>query len=288
MSGSASWEIGEPTTLDLDGPVHELHLRLVDGALNVFRAPDPQAPVRVEISELAGGPLRIKRREGTVHVGYADLTWDAFLMNEGRGGFRRRAVVSVSAPEHVRLTAGLVGASAVVSKIAGGTTIRSVSGPVTLAGLDGPVDVRTATGDVEGQSLRGSLRFHSASGDLTLLDGAPEVHADSASGRLMLDLAPGTTAPVLSLNSVSGAVAVRFPPESGAGVRATSISGSVSSEFDALAARGGFGPRRLGGTLGNGRGRVKISTVSGSIALLRRPTDHPTDAPTASPLAKDI
>jgi hypothetical protein len=288
MAGSASWEISEPTTLDLDGPVRSLQLRLVAGAVNVFRAPDPDAPVRVEISELDGAPLQVRHRDGELLVGYEDLSWDAFLTITGRAPHRRRAVVSVSAPEGVRLSAGVVSASTVVSKLTGDTEIRGVSGPVTLAGLGGTVNVRTATGDVTGQSIGGSLRFHSAAGGLTLLDGAPRVHADSVGGRLMLDLAPGTDAPDLRLNSVSGAIAVRFPEGSGAAVRATSVSGSLSSEFGDLTTRGGFGPRKLSGTVGNGRGRVKISTISGTIALLRRPSDNPADASAASPLVKDI
>lgn len=288
MSVSESWEFAEPTTFDLDGPVDALHLRLVDGALNIVRTPSPDAPVRVEIGELTGAPLRGRREGGALHLGYDDLTWDAFLTMCRDAGQRRRAVVSLSVPEHARVTAGVVSAAAVVSGVHGEVELRTVNGRVTLAGLGGAVTVHTATGDVEGQSLGGSLRFHSASGELTLLDGAPRVRAESVSGRLMLDLAPAATAPDLQLTSVSGAVAVRFPERAGAEVRVSSITGTVSSEFDGLTARRGLGPRKLSGTVGDGRGRVRISTVSGGVALLRRPTDHPADAAPAPHLAKDI
>jgi hypothetical protein len=288
MPGSDSWEFSEPTTLDLDGPMEQLHLRLYDGALNVVRMTEPDGPVRVEISELRGAPVQVRREGASLLIGYEDMTWERFLGITGRKFRRRRAVVSVSVPEGVRVTAGVVSATTVVSGISGGTEIRGATGGITLVGLGGPVEIHTASGDVEGQSITGPLRFHSASGDMTLLDGAPEVEAETVSGRLMLDLAPGTNAPRLRLNSVSGAVAVRFPEHSGATVRASSVTGGISSEFPGFSSRGSYGPRKVSGPLGDGRGRVDITTVSGSIALLRRPADNPADASATSPLVKDI
>lgn len=288
MPGDDFWEISEPTTLDIDGPVDRLDLRLIDGALNVVRAAAPHGPTRVEISELEGAPLQVRRHGGSLVIGYEDMSWDTFLAVTQHTPRRRRAVVSVSVPEGVRLTAGVISAVTVVSGIRGPAEIRGVSSAVTLVGLTGPVDVRTVTGDVEGQAVSGPLRFTSASGGLTLLDGPARVEAESVSGRLMLDLAPTVTAPELQLNSVSGGVAVRFPEHSGAAVRASSLGGSVTSEFDGLTTTRGFGPDRLRGTVGDGAGRVRITTVSGTVALLRRPTDRPADAAPAPSLAKDV
>lgn len=289
MSDGDLWEIDAPTTLDFDGPVDTLHLRLMDGALNVVRAAEPGGPVRMEISEVHGAPLRVRRKGGTLTVGYEDMSWDLFLDSPRRALRKRRAVVSLSVPADARLTAGVVSAATVVSGLDGPVEVRGVNCPVTLAGLSGEVDVRTVAGEVDAQSLGGSLRFHSASGDLTVLDGPPRVEAEAVSGRLMLDLADAVASPELRMNTVSGAVAVRFPGGAGAAVRANTVSGKLSSEFDGVSASRGFGPGKLTGTLGDGTGRVRITTVSGSVALLRRPTDQPMDAPgPAASLAKDI
>jgi hypothetical protein len=54
-------------------------------------------------------------------------------------------------------------------------------------------------------------------------------------------------------------------------VEANTASGTVSSAFEDLRVTGQWGAKRITGRLGAGNGRLKATTVSGSIALLRRP-----------------
>ncbi|MGH3310310.1 MAG: DUF4097 family beta strand repeat-containing protein [Streptomyces sp.] len=276
MPAERSWEISEPQTLDFDAPVDTLEVRLVNGTVNVVGTAGPGT--RVEVSDVHGPPLVVKEQDGTLVVAYEDVPWQGFLKWLDRKGWDRRAVVSVSVPAGVRLSVGVVGASAVVSGITGRTDLRGVSGDSTLVGLAGPVRADTVSGNVETQGLTGSLRFNSVSGDLTVIDGGgPAVKADSVSGDMILDLGPGLDAggsggePDISLNTVSGEVAIRLPRPVHATVEANSASGAVSSAFEELKAAGQWGAKKLSGTLGSGGGRVRASSVSGAIALLRRP-----------------
>lgn len=275
-----SWQISEPRKLDFPGPLEELQIRVVNGTVNVVGTEADTA--RVEIAELHGPPLTVTLEGGQLVVAYPDLPWQGFLKWFDRKNRRRDVVVSVSVPAQVRLTVGVVGASAVVSGIRGRTEVRGVSGGVTLVGLRGEVYADTVTGGVEAQALTGPLRMHSVSGDLTVIDGrGADVDADSVSGDMILDLGSagdGSAAPAdaasVRLSTVSGAVAVRLPPSAGTSVHAGTHGGRLSSAFDELRVTGPAGAQQLTGTLGSGQGRLTASSVSGSVALLRRP---PTD-----------
>ncbi|MCT2591815.1 DUF4097 domain-containing protein [Streptomyces sp. N2-109] len=270
MPAHRSGQITEPSTLDFSAPVEELQIRVVNGTVNVVGTDEPTA--RVEIAELHGPPLSVTHVGGSLVVAYEDLPWQGFLKWLDGKSWRREVVVSVSVPAHVRLTVGVVGASAVVSGIRGRTDVRGVSGGITLVGLRGEVHAETVTGHVETQSLQGPLRLHTVSGEFTVIDGSgADIEAGSVSGDMILDLAPADEAADISLTTVSGAVAVRLAHSADTRVRASTTGGRLSSAFGELRSEGPRGAKRLTGTLGAGSGRLTATSVSGAIALLCRP-----------------
>lgn len=275
MPTESSWQISEPQTLEFDGHIDELHVHLVGGAVNVVGTQEPGA--RIEVDELEGPPLRVHRKGRALHVTYDGLPWHGFLKWLDRKAWARSAVVSVSVPATVRLSVKVVGASAVVSGITGHADVRSVSGDSTLVAMAGPVRAETVSGSVETQGLGGRLRFNTVSGDLTVVDGAGSgIKADSVSGDMILDLGDGRASmgpdgTDVALTSVSGEVAVRLPEQADVTVEASAAGGTVSSAFDELKVEGMRGAYNASGTLGTGLGRLRAQTVSGAIALLRRP-----------------
>lgn len=288
MPAERSWQISEAQTLDFDDPVDTLHVRVVNGTVNVVGTAEPGA--RVEISEVQGPPLTVTREGTSLVVAYEDVPWKGFLQWLDRKGWNRRAVVSVSVPAHVRLSVGVVGANAFVSRVTGPTDVRGISGDTTLVGLTGRVQADTVSGSIETQGLTGRLGFSSVSGDLTVIDGGGSaVKADSVNGDMILDLGGrdgGSDAADIALGTVSGSIAVRLSYPVHAEVEANSAGGAVSSAFEELKTEGLWGAKKVSGVLGTGRGRVKASSVSGSIALLRRPSAPlDDDAPL---LSKDV
>jgi hypothetical protein len=250
--------------------VTELNVRIVHGTVNVVGTDESSA--RLEVSEIEGPPLLVTQQGGTLTVAYEDLPWKGFLKWLDRKGWRRSAVVSVAVPSSTRVELGVVGAAATVSGIDGPAEVKGVSGDTTLVGLTGPVRADTVSGSVEAQALSGALRFNSVSGDLTVVDGAgPSVRADSVSGSMIVDLDPAGGPTDVSLTSVSGEIAIRLPHPADARVEANTASGTVSNAFEDLRVAGQWGAKRITGRLGAGNGRLKATTVSGSIALLRRP-----------------
>jgi hypothetical protein len=276
------WSVSEPQKLSFDEPVTALHVRVVNGTVNVVGADEDSA--RLEVAELEGPPLVVTQQGGTLTVAYEDLTWQGFLKWLDRKGRHRSAVVSLAVPACTRVEVGLVGAGAVISGIQGRTDVRGVSGDTTLVGLSGPVRADTVSGSLEAQAVTGELRFHSVSGDLTVIEGATaSVRADSVSGDMVVDIDPGARPTEIALNSVSGEIAIRLPHPADARVEANTASGSVSNAFDDLRVSGQWGAKKITGTLGEGTGTLRAATVSGSIALLRKPpVEHdPHEAPAA-------
>lgn len=275
----SEWSVAEPKKLTFDDPVTALNVRIVNGTVNVVGTDEGSA--RLEISEVEGPPLIVTQQGSTLTVAYEDLPWKGFLKWLDRKGWHRSAVVSLAVPAGSSVEVGVVGAAAVVSGIHGPTAIRGVSGDTTLVGVSGAVRAESVSGNLEAQSVTGDLRYNSVSGDLTVIEGSgSSVRAESISGDMVIDLDPGGKPTDIRLTSVSGEVAIRLPHPADAQVEANTASGAVSNAFDDLRVSGQWGAKKITGTLGAGTGTLKATTVSGSIALLRRPPaeDEPHDA----------
>ncbi len=272
VPGRSEWSVDAPCGLVFEEDVHTLRVRVVGGAVNVVGADAP--PARLEVGAVTGPPLTVRLEDGTLTVAYDDLPWKGFLTLLDREAWRHSADVSLAVPAGVRVEVGVVGADAVVTGIEGRTEVRGITGGITLVGLRGDVRADTVSGGVQAQGVTGGLRFSSVSGDLTVIDGGGSpVRADSVSGDMVVDLAPARERrrTDVRLSSVSGGIALRLPEPADAAVEAGTAGGSVSCAFEDLRVSGQWGARRVTGTLGTGDGLLRATTVSGSIALLRRP-----------------
>jgi hypothetical protein len=287
VPAASSWEISDSDILDFDA-VDTLDVRVVNGTVNVVGTDDPTA--RLELDVVHGPPLIVTFKNGRLVVAYDDLPWKGFLKWLDRKGWNRKAVVTARVPAGVQLSVGVVGASAVVSGIRGRTEVRGVSGDTTLAGLSGEVRADTVSGAVEAQGLAGPLRFNSVSGGLTVLSAAgAAIKGDSVSGDMIIDVTRWTGRPDVTLNTVSGEVALRLPPDTDTRVEAVTAGGAASSAFDELKVEQ-WGAARITGTLGSGSGSLRVNTVSGAVALLCRPPvdDDGPEPHAAASLRKDV
>lgn len=284
------WSVAEPQKLSFDDPVTALHVRVVNGTVNVVGTDDGSA--RLDVSELSGPALVVTHEDGKLTVAYEDVPWRDFLKMLDRRKWKRSAVVSLVVPAGTRVEVGAVGADAMISGITGDAEVKGVMGDTTLVGLSGTVRTETVTGSVEAQTVTGDLRFNSVSGGLTVVDGAgASVRAESVNGDMIVDLDASDRPTDVKLTSVSGEIAIRLPHPADAEVEANTTSGTVSNAFEDLRVSGQWGTKKITGRLGPGNGRLKATTVSGSIALLRRPASEeeppvparPRSAPTDLP-----
>jgi DUF4097 and DUF4098 domain-containing protein YvlB len=257
------WQIDTPRTLDFAG-VREVRVRVVSGDVSVTGTSASDA--HLEVTDIEG-VLVVEYADGVLTVSQPGLTWERLL--DWWPTARSRVTLTLAVPRDCAAEIGVVKASALVSALAGPTRVRSVSGRLTLDGLEGETTARTVSGDVETVGLAGSLRFETVSGELTMAGGGrcEDVVAKSISGDIALDLvvAPGA----IALDTVNGDIVIRLPADTAATVDATSRTGALSSAFDGLTHEETPGRRRLTGLLGPGGGRLRVTSVSGDVTLVR-------------------
>ncbi len=173
-----------------------------------------------------------------------------------------------------------------LQQLRGAVTVRTISAGVRLTDVVGAVDASTISGSVALQTAReGNVRLHSISGGVHATDVAGDVvNLASTSGEVDVRGLVARTADLASTSgsvramftrapqdvharSVSGSVVVGLPDRIGARVHMSSVSGHVESAFP-MTVRGHVG-RVMEGTIGDGAGRLDLSTVSGSVELQR-------------------
>jgi DUF4097 and DUF4098 domain-containing protein YvlB len=117
------------------------------------------------------------------------------------------------------------------------------------------------------------LRGETVSGGFTLdAFGGSSVRLQTVSGEVVADLKQAEPDSSAEVQTVSGAVYLRLPASPSQKVRVESVSGRLTSAFPELKTGSSPGSRTLKGLLGEGRGKVKVSTVSGSVSLLAEPS----------------
>src|SRR5215207_1081650 len=241
----ASWTLDEPGKRELD-PVDRVLVRLIEGAVSVVGS---DGPPTLEVSELEGAPLRVRQEDGALTVDYERpgrlglLDW---LTSMGR----RKAVVTLAVPRDCQVELQVVSASLMAGGLRASVLAKTVSGEITLAGLGGAAEAETVSGAVQASAIRGDLSAATVSGEITVAEGGGSVRAKTISGPIAMDLGP------------SG--------DRDLEVKLQSTSGQVASAFGQLEHDRTPGQHAARGRLGSGTGRLRASSTSGHVALLRR------------------
>jgi hypothetical protein len=260
------WTIDRPTALNFDGVV-SLKVRLVAGSVTVLAT--DKSPPGLHVDAASEMPLLVTHEAGLLTISYEDLTWEGLL--RWLRPQRRAATITVTVPTGCPVQLGVVSASAVVSGLSARASIKSLSGDVTLEGVSGKVDAQTIAGDLEAVGLTGSIGFTTVSGELGLAGGRLDrLTARGVSGQVTADVDLNTGSRV-QIGTVSGAVTLRLPGAADTDVELRSTSGRVASSFSGLDRKERAGASTATGTLGEGTGRLSVTTISGDIALMARP-----------------
>jgi hypothetical protein len=262
------WTIEEPVELDFDGVV-TLRATVLSGSIAVLASDAPGLKPSVVVHEVSGPPLVIVHEAGLLTIIQEKLVENLLGLLRAP---KTRVEMTVTVPRECPVTLNLVAADGLVSGLGARASIKSASGTVTLDGVTGDVDANTVSGAVEATDLDGTVSFTSVSGDLALAGGTvARLGARTVSGRVTADvglLAAGR----IDVHSVSGDVALRVPEATGASVALNSAAGVIDTTFAGLRRQEVGIMKNIGGTIGDGAGRVSVTTVSGSVTLLGRAT----------------
>ena len=132
------------------------------------------------------------------------------------------------------------------SKIKGNLKVSSTSGDNKIKDVDGNLDIDATSGDVEVDNVTGSVNAQDVSGDITLRS---------------LSAADGA----FNVKSVSGDTHMEVSRDFKGDVQVSTASGSIKSDL-ALDSQTSS-DTELSGHIGQGNGKLIISTVSGDITI---------------------
>lgn len=220
-----------------------------------------------------GTELRIRvpqRKDVSVETVSADIGVEGI-----RGGVEAQSVsgeVEVAgSPREVRVssTSGDIG---IHGSATGRVTAEAVSGNIDVDAATPDVRARSVSGEIDLRGVRERVTATTVSGEVRVVgEGVRFASLESVSGDLEF---AGSFAPRASatLESHSGNVILRLPPDAPLDVDVTTFSGGIENAFGPEARRTSrYAPgRELRFATGRGGARVSANTFSGNVKLLRR------------------
>ncbi len=135
-----------------------------------------------------------------------------------------------------------------IDKVKGAIQVSTSSGDSRIYDVDGNLDISSSSGEIDASGITGSVRAEAISGDVKLA---------------ALSAAQGD----FNVESVSGDVQVEISREYAGQVQARSVSGTVNSHLTGDLES--HSDSQIRGSIGNGEGRLNVSTTSGDIIIDR-------------------
>lgn len=234
----------------------------------------------------AGGRISLENISGTVKITAWDrneVQLDAVKRANSRERLDEAKVSIVSDTNSLDISTEYPERNYRVDRNDRGSNMASVDYTLTVprgARLDG---VEMVSGDLLIEGLTGDVKASLVSGDATVRGLSGEARLSTVNGRLEATFNRLDASKAISLGSVSGSVTMTIPSDSNAQLRANTVSGSITNDFGLPVRRGEYVGRDLSGTLGSGGPRIKLSNVSGPIAIR-----HAADGKTLSPATNQL
>lgn len=123
----------------------------------------------------------------------------------------------------------------------------------------------TVNGDVTGHDLSADASLATVNGDVEVETGGV-AHATTVNGSIRARLGRADWPRSLDFSTVNGGITLTLPASTSADVLATTVNGSVESDFP-ITVRGKINPSSLKGRIGEGGRDLNLTTVNGSIRL---------------------
>jgi hypothetical protein len=126
---------------------------------------------------------------------------------------------------------------------------------------------RTVNGEISGESLQADAEAHTVNGSVRLSTSGLAV-ANTVNGSVNVTIGRADWPTGATFKTVNGGITLTLPSYFDAELRAETLNGSITSDFP-ITVTGEMSPRHLRGTIGNGGRELNLTTVNGSIKLLR-------------------
>ncbi len=254
-SGRSTFSVDDDGTFGDDGDRGSRHRRIEVRASG--DGMDAHADVRVVVPK--GKSVFLRQGVGETTIDNVDGRFDVSV-----AAARVRASHVRGA---MRLDTGSGGVE--VGDMTGDLTLDAGSGGATLDGVrGGKLGMDIGSGSLRGRAIDVTeLAADVGSGGIRLSGvKTPKLHLETGSGGTDVELIGPVTD--VQVEAGSGGVTLRLPADLGAVVDIETGSGGINTDFEVKVQR--MERHALRGTVGDGRGRVKIEAGSGTVRLLKR------------------
>jgi len=273
---SAQYKLDEKRAASPDGSVE---IENAVGSIRVIGWNRPEIAVTGSLGagaeglDFSGGPKRARIEvevEGNPHSVSSDL--------------------EIHLPAGSRIEINSFSASVSVTDVTGTVSAETMSGSISVSGAAREVSAHTVQGAIDVTGPIPSVEAEGVNGPITVKGATGTVSASTVDGRLSLTGTSfaraeiqGVSAPILfegslakdadlSVQTVSGSVSLTLPASLSAEVSISTFSGAVQNDFgDTTPSRSRHGRRSDEFTIGAGDARISIETLSGTIALRKKP-----------------
>lgn len=271
----AGEKVDQSKDVGADGVVQIANVR---GIIRVEGWDENQVSVKGELDDMAKS--LIFKTNGTVTN--IEVEMPKGRLNRGDGS---NLIVRVPRGHQVDFEG--VSSDFVVENVKEGVDIRTVSGDVDAKGIEKSIYIKTVSGDVKVKESSGDSRLASVSGDIKAEMDSESIETNVVSGDVTLHLGnfkrldasvvngefwvkgaqmdDGET----SVSSVNGDVTLNFTAALNARIKAkTGPGGNIHNEISSDEVEKVFpNQEKLKCTVGDGNGKVVVSTVNGTIKI---------------------
>lgn len=134
--------------------------------------------------------------------------------------------------------------------------------------------METVNGGINVDGVTGAMKFETVNGGIHLARVAGKIKGETVNGGVHVDLSGAKwDGEGLDVHTVNGGVTLGLPDSYSAEIRANTVHGGLSSDFQgAKITKGqwGAGPNTLELNLGSGGAAIKLETVNGGVRIQRR------------------
>lgn len=128
------------------------------------------------------------------------------------------------------------------------------------------LEARTVNGEIEARGIADEVEARTVNGGIVVAGNGP-VSAETVNGEIEARLG-GEVSEDLRFKTVNGGIRLVLPSGADADLDIRTVNGSIDTDFP-LTIRGRWGPKSASGEIGAGGPEIEVSTVNGSIALVR-------------------
>jgi len=176
---------------------------------------------------------------------------------------------TVQIPAGMRVKASSGNGDVLISGAGAEVTASTGNGRVNISGSTGEVTASTGNGDVTVENAGGPVEVSTGSGRVRVVTATGPVSANSGNGDIDVSIGKLDRMPDMSFSTGNGEVRLTLPTGLGAELDASTGNGNVTTDFPETLRSGRLDPSRLRGTIGNGGGRLTISSGNGDVEIRR-------------------